>query len=140
MIEGGFVFLPSQAPWLSEYLHELTTFPYAKYDDQADSTSQGLAWFSETPVDYLTIFHRTQTARVWISQGRSLQTIAAKFNVTVAEVQQWLGNDDRRNLARLHRPSLVCYKCGNEIEDNVSYQRDGGGAYHCLCPRDTPRG
>ena len=27
-----------QARWLAEYLHELTTFPNAKYDDQADST------------------------------------------------------------------------------------------------------
>jgi hypothetical protein len=123
---------------LPEYLHELTTFPYGKYDDQADSTSQALAWFSETPVDYLTLFHRTQTARVWISQGRSLQTIAATFNVTVAEVQQWLENDARRNLARLRRPSLVCHKCAEDIEDNVPYQRDGGGAYHCLCPRDQP--
>jgi hypothetical protein len=30
------------ADWPAEYLHELTTFPSAKYDDQADSTSQAL--------------------------------------------------------------------------------------------------
>jgi predicted phage terminase large subunit-like protein len=41
-IENGFVYLPSEAPWLADYLHELTTFPQAKYDDQPDSTSQ--AW------------------------------------------------------------------------------------------------
>jgi predicted phage terminase large subunit-like protein len=38
------VYLPSEAPWLAEYLHELTTFPFGKYDDQVDSTSQALAW------------------------------------------------------------------------------------------------
>jgi len=43
-IENGFVYLPREAPWLAEYLKELTTFPKAKYNDQADSTSQALAW------------------------------------------------------------------------------------------------
>jgi hypothetical protein len=44
-IENGFVHLPDKAPWLGEYLLELTTFPNGKYDDQADSTSQALDWF-----------------------------------------------------------------------------------------------
>ena len=43
-IENGFVHLPDKAAWLGEYLHELTTFPKGKYDDQADSTSQALDW------------------------------------------------------------------------------------------------
>ena len=43
-IENGFVYLPKDAHWLASYLHELTTFPNAKYDDQVDSTSQALAW------------------------------------------------------------------------------------------------
>jgi len=44
-IENGFVHLPDRAGWLGEYLHELTTFPRGKNDDQADSTSQALDWF-----------------------------------------------------------------------------------------------
>ena len=44
IIENGFVSLPKEAPWLAEYLHELTTFPKSKHDDQADSTAQALAW------------------------------------------------------------------------------------------------
>ncbi|HZR31150.1 MAG TPA: phage terminase large subunit [Terriglobales bacterium] len=43
-IENGFVFLPPKAVWLAEYLHELTTFPKSKHDDQTDSTSQALDW------------------------------------------------------------------------------------------------
>ena len=39
-----FVYLPTAAPWLEDYLHELTNFPNTKYDDQVDSTSQALAW------------------------------------------------------------------------------------------------
>lgn len=47
-IENGFVFLPTEAPWLTEYVHELTTFPKGKYDDQVDSTAQALAWVKES--------------------------------------------------------------------------------------------
>jgi hypothetical protein len=47
MIENGFVYLPEKAEWLAEYLHELTTFPNGKFDDQADSTSQALDWYKK---------------------------------------------------------------------------------------------
>jgi predicted phage terminase large subunit-like protein len=47
VIENGFVHILDKAPWLAEYLHELTTFPKGKFDDQADSTSQALDWFKE---------------------------------------------------------------------------------------------
>jgi predicted phage terminase large subunit-like protein len=46
-IENGFVHLPDEGHWLSEYLHELTTFPNGKFDDQVDSTSQALDWIKE---------------------------------------------------------------------------------------------
>jgi predicted phage terminase large subunit-like protein len=48
-IENGFVYLPDQADWLASYIHELTTFPYGKHDDQADSTSQALDWTRQYP-------------------------------------------------------------------------------------------
>jgi predicted phage terminase large subunit-like protein len=44
MIENGFVHLPETAPWLAEYLHEVTIFPKGKHDDQVDSTAQFLDW------------------------------------------------------------------------------------------------
>jgi hypothetical protein len=43
-IEDGFVYLPDKADWLTDYQHELTTFPKGKFDDQCDSTSQALLW------------------------------------------------------------------------------------------------
>jgi predicted phage terminase large subunit-like protein len=46
LIESGKVLFPSEAPWLEEYLKELTSFPGSKYSDQVDSTTQAL--------DYLT--------------------------------------------------------------------------------------
>src|SRR6266478_1502141 len=48
-IENGFVYLPTEADWLAAYLHELTTFPNGKHDDQADSTSQALDWARQFP-------------------------------------------------------------------------------------------
>ena len=47
LIENGFVYIPQAAPWLAEYLHELTVFPKGKHDDQVDSTAQFLDWFKK---------------------------------------------------------------------------------------------
>jgi len=43
-IENGFVHIPDEAHWMAEYLHEMSSFPRGKYDDQVDSTSQALDW------------------------------------------------------------------------------------------------
>ena len=47
VIENGFVHIPETAPWLAEYLHEMTVFPNGKHDDQVDSTAQFLEWFKK---------------------------------------------------------------------------------------------
>jgi len=39
MIENGFVRVPESAPWLAQYLQELTVFPNGRHDDQVDSTA-----------------------------------------------------------------------------------------------------
>ena len=41
---NGFVLLPTEAPWLADYLAELIVFPNGRYDDQVDSTAQFLDW------------------------------------------------------------------------------------------------
>ncbi len=67
MIENGFVHLPEKAAWLAVYLHELTSFPNAKYDDQADSTSQALDWFKQSNTKGRLGLHeyfRQETARL----------------------------------------------------------------------------
>jgi predicted phage terminase large subunit-like protein len=45
--ENGRVYLPLGAPWLDDYINELTGFPGTKYDDQVDSTTQALAYLRE---------------------------------------------------------------------------------------------
>jgi len=47
LIENGFVRIPEDAPWLAEYLHELTVFRKGKHDDQADSTAQFFDWYKD---------------------------------------------------------------------------------------------
>jgi predicted phage terminase large subunit-like protein len=47
VIESGFVHIPETAPWVAEYLHEMTVFPRGKHDDQVDSTAQFIDWFKK---------------------------------------------------------------------------------------------
>jgi predicted phage terminase large subunit-like protein len=37
--------VPESAPWLAQYLQEMTVLPNGKHDDQVDSTAQMLDWF-----------------------------------------------------------------------------------------------
>jgi predicted phage terminase large subunit-like protein len=46
-IEAGFLFLPEEASWLSDYIVELTTFPAALHDEVGDTLSQFLKWISD---------------------------------------------------------------------------------------------
>jgi predicted phage terminase large subunit-like protein len=59
IIENGFVHIPETAPWVAEYLHELTVFPNGKHDDQADSTAQFLDWV-KTPMPCWGIYEHTR--------------------------------------------------------------------------------
>ena len=43
VIENGFVYLPQNAPWLPDYLHELMMFPKGRHDDQVDFDKPGPA-------------------------------------------------------------------------------------------------
>ena len=45
-MEQGFVHVPDAAPWLDDYIRELTSFPNSRHDDQVDSTTQAMAWIS----------------------------------------------------------------------------------------------
>jgi predicted phage terminase large subunit-like protein len=61
LIENGFVHIPETAPWLAEYVHEMTVFPNGKHDDQVDSTAQFLEWFKRP-----SSFHRHMAfLRLW---------------------------------------------------------------------------
>ena len=48
VIANGRVYIPYDAPWLPDFLHELIAFPKGRYCDQVDSLSQALKWFNYT--------------------------------------------------------------------------------------------
>jgi len=58
LIEAGRVFLPENAPWLFDYIEELSAFPNAEHDDQVDSTTQALAYMRGPgePVEQIIIY------------------------------------------------------------------------------------
>jgi predicted phage terminase large subunit-like protein len=59
IIENGFVYLPDKADWLAVYMHELTSFPKGKHDDQVDSTSQALDWKRRRYIELPTVTFST---------------------------------------------------------------------------------
>ena len=90
MIENGFVFIPREAPWLAEYLHELTVFPHGKHDDQADSTAQFLDWFKQASQEIgLIADARRGLALMHHNNGMSDEAIARIVKSTPAEVKEW---------------------------------------------------
>ena len=93
-IENGFVYLPREASWLAEYLHELTTFPNAKYDDQTDSTSQALSWIKQAPEPGIITYYRQQLACRRHAESADLKAISVELEATVEQVQRWLEPDD----------------------------------------------
>ena len=65
IIENGLVYIPETAPWLAEYLHEMSVFPKGKHDDQVDSTAQFLDWFKKPfPGQGIFEFYRMQAEKL----------------------------------------------------------------------------
>ena len=46
--ENGTVLLPRKAPWLADYIAELTGYPGSRYADQVNSTTQALDYLRTT--------------------------------------------------------------------------------------------
>lgn len=44
LMEAGKVWLPNQAHWVPDLLHEAAMFPKGRHDDQIDALAQGLEW------------------------------------------------------------------------------------------------
>ena len=85
-IENGFVHIPETAPWLAEYLHELTVFPDGKHDDQADSTAQFLDWFKK-PFPYQGLFECCRQRAQELEERRKPQPAKTVWAVGCMEWQ-----------------------------------------------------
>lgn len=60
ILANGFVHVPEDAPWLAEYLYEMSVFPNGKHDDQVDSTSQFLIWRNNVRMEQWGVFEYTR--------------------------------------------------------------------------------
>jgi predicted phage terminase large subunit-like protein len=87
-IENGFVYLPEKADWLPAYLHELTTFPNGKHNDQTDSTSQALHWAKEQPVVYGLLAYWREEAEKLRTQQTGQRTEGPNFR-NLHEWRSW---------------------------------------------------
>jgi predicted phage terminase large subunit-like protein len=126
-IENGFVYLPREAHWLAEYLHELTTFPNSKYDDQVDSTSQALAWTKQgsSPEAWIEFMRRQ-------AEGSSAAANELNgFNDQVRQRAQKLMNICLGARDAILNPVPMCAGCGQpipettRITDHVDYWHVG---------------
>jgi len=142
-IENGFVYVPQQAPWLAEYIHEITTFPSAKYDDQADSTSQALAWINQSPPESsIFAYYRLETGVSFYRQGMALAAAAARAEVSEPELEKWLKWKQANELETIYERSfqLRCAKCGERFAMDSRRTRSGGLDYHDECYRKMTYG
>ena len=120
-IENGFVYLPTKSDWLEAYLHELTTFPNGKHDDQADSTSQALDWLKQQSDGFGALDHYKKVAlaeKLGLPTGYEFtqwdeeEVILAKNKTTGQEIR-WTGQAwvDARSNAPAGQ-SETCPSCG----------------------------
>jgi predicted phage terminase large subunit-like protein len=99
-IENGFVHIPEAAPWLAEYLHEMTVFPRGKHDDQVDSTAQFLDWF-KMPIASWGIYETPAGARKRSSRAGNRNPPKPS-----GPSAAWNGLPRRTNRAERRRPLL----------------------------------
>jgi len=123
MIENGSVHLPDAAPWLAQYLHELTTFPNGRHDDQVDSTAQMLDWFKRGsgPSTNAGIFELYRQRAEELRRGQPMPSRqvrlpapprrrrggSAAFGDPPERVSRWHGRDDRNRRRALLRAGWV---------------------------------
>jgi len=135
------VFVPQQARWLEDYLHEVTTFPASKHDDQADSTAQALGCINSRPPNSAIFEHyRREIAKIMASEGRPVEYIAERTNSTPEEVRQWLMESEQAKTEAQNRLRHLecqltghCGICGGPIPAGVSHVSIAGEAYHEIC-------
>ena len=94
LIENGFVYIPESAPWLAEYLHEMTVFPNGKHDDQVDSTAQFLDWFKR-PFPSQGFYELMRMRAQALEQARKPQT--AQPNWAIGSLE-WQAEQDKAKL------------------------------------------
>jgi hypothetical protein len=115
-IENGFVYIPTQSDWLPEYLHEISSFPKGKFDDQVDSTSQALDWVKQGSecygvLDLMKKVRAQRGDRIALADTQYHTVLTGAFPINS------IGSPDIRKMKSDQRPgtrpeSRPCESCG----------------------------
>jgi predicted phage terminase large subunit-like protein len=122
LVEAGKVLLPAAAPWLADFVEEISAFPAAPHDDQVDAFSQALNYVRESGTGLMEFYRAGLEAAArgepdpWADAGAEL---VAEYDRVFAE----LTSDDAR-----------CGACGLPIEPGLPRSlASNGEQYHQKC-------
>jgi predicted phage terminase large subunit-like protein len=122
-VESGRVFLPESAPWLADFLEEISSFPTAPHDDVVDALTQGLNHVRESSsYSSLSQFYLNETAIQTFKATANVGLAAQQSGLSVREVEQLIteteGVDEytqayEDEMRRLESGSTKSYTYGN---------------------------
>jgi predicted phage terminase large subunit-like protein len=121
--ENGLVYLPTEAPWLKVYVHELTSFPAGKYDDQTDSTSQALNWVKQGTHRYGLLEYFSELASKANPSLSHEGDVSSSDTLPVCPKCQLSGPGQRRHIYH-------CNHCSHEWK-TIAYQIENGELPRC---------
>jgi predicted phage terminase large subunit-like protein len=131
-IQNGFVYLPTEADWLAAYLHELTSFPNGKHDDQADSTSQALDWAKTAIFSLpLTEYYRKQALERGLPLERWMLEDWPEMESKIAPICPQCKSEGRVQ----YNHTCHCNQCGYEW--NPHEERAGEVPRHVMANGDV---
>ncbi|MGH7071957.1 MAG: phage terminase large subunit [Acetobacteraceae bacterium] len=142
MIENGFVHLPATAPWLADYLHELTTFPKGRHDDQADSTAQALDWVKQDAIGpgggrHMLAYYEQLIAEANGKPPRRPDPLPWRTRSDQAAARNLYTEAYNQLQARLF--TRYCAHCGEIITPGTTYINDGVATWHQECHQAAQR-
>jgi predicted phage terminase large subunit-like protein len=89
LVESGRVFLPESAPWLADFLEEISSFPVAPHDDVVDALTQGLNHVRESnSFSSLSQYYLNETAVQTFRATSNIGLAAQQSGLSVREVEQ----------------------------------------------------
>jgi hypothetical protein len=92
------VFLPELAPWLMDFLEEISSFPAAPHDDMVDALTQALNHVRESnSYSSLSQFYLNETAVQTYHATGNFGLAAQQSGLSVREVEQLVAEADGDN-------------------------------------------
>jgi predicted phage terminase large subunit-like protein len=136
-ISAGRVLLPEGAPWVQEFLREVTAFPAAAHDDWVDALVHAIIYLRAGAPELQNWRRWARDSKVMdVARKDSPEAAAAAFGMSVDEVDDLVGDYDaeaedlmayaERERARWD-PDRQCPHCHRPIYPGMVMTNDGAG-------------